>query len=119
MNEERLEILRTIESGKISAEEGAKLLSAVETAPGSESSGRKAKFLRIKVYDTQSGKSQVNINLPIRLLDFAVKFIPKNLEATKGIDVAGLIEAAKAGAVGKIIDVTDEEKNQHVEVCIE
>ncbi|MHB8757722.1 MAG: SHOCT-like domain-containing protein, partial [Bacillota bacterium] len=77
------------------------------------------KFLRVKVYDTRTGKSQVNINMPLRLLDFAVKFIPKNTGATKDIDVAGLIEAAKSGAVGKIVDVTDEEKNQHVEVCIE
>lgn len=91
----------------------------MQTAQVTESSAQKAKYLRIKVYDTRTGKSQVNVNLPLRLLDFAVKFIPKNLEATKGIDVAGLIEAVKAGAVGQLVDVIDEEKNQHVEVCIE
>ena len=80
---------------------------------------KEAKYLRVKVYDTRTGKSQVNVNMPLRLLNFAVRFIPKNLEATKGIDVAGLIEAIKDGAVCKIVDIIDEEKNQHVEVCVE
>ncbi|HEY3316621.1 MAG TPA: hypothetical protein VGL40_15260 [Bacillota bacterium] len=119
MNEERLQILKMIESGKITAEEGAKLLTAVETGQGEEQTPHSAKFLKVKVYDTRSGKAKVNVNLPLNLLDIAVRFIPKDHEYTKGLDMVGLVEAIRGGAVGKIVEVDDEEEHQHVEVYVE
>ncbi len=119
MNEERLQILKMIESGKISAEEGAKLLSAVETTQVAETTARQAHFLRVKVYDTRSGRATVNVNLPLSLLDVALKFVPKDTEYLKGLDVEALVAAIKSGAHGKIVDITSDEESQHVEVYIE
>lgn len=122
MNEERLQILKMIESGKISAEEGAKLLSAVETTQAAETVGKQAHFLRVKIYETKSGRATVNVNLPLSLIDVALKFVPKDAEfmkGVKGIDIDEVVAAIKAGAQGKIVDIVDEGEGQHVEVWVD
>ncbi len=119
MNEERLQILKMIESGKISAEEGAKLLSAVETTQVAEATGREAHFLRIKVYETKSGRATVNVNLPLSLIDVALRFVPKNADYLKGVNVDELVAAIKSGAQGKIVDINDEESGDHVEIYVD
>ena len=119
MNEDRLQILKMIESGKISAEEGAKLLSAVEATQAAETPARPAQFLRVKVYDTRSGRATVNVNLPLSLLEVALKFAPKNIEQLKGVDLGEIVQAIKTGASGKIVDITDDDEGQHVEIYVE
>ncbi len=121
--EERMKILKMINEGKITAEEGSKLL---KTLGGSEKSKRVKKqigssqWLRVKVTDMAKGKTKVNINLPLKLLDaglnIASQFAPdmedeQMMEAVK--------EALSANLQGKIVDVIDEEDQEHVEVFIE
>jgi len=71
--EERLKILKMIDEGKISAEEGARLLSALagsqktgNRAPVRSSAGA-ARWLRVRVTDTFTGKTKATVNLPIGL----------------------------------------------------
>lgn len=120
--EERLKILKMIDEGKISAEEGAKLLSALA---GSQKTGSRApirntggaaRWLRVRVTDTFTGKTKATVNLPMRLVDAGL-----NIASQYAPDVAfdELIEAINAGAEGKIIDVIDEEDGEHVEIFIE
>lgn len=121
--EERMKILKMINEGKITAEEGSKLL---KTLGGSEKSKRVKKqigssqWLRVRVTDMAKGKTKVNINLPLKLLDaglnIASQFAPdmedeQMMEAVK--------EALSANLQGKIVDVIDEEDQEHVEVFIE
>ncbi|MHB0884457.1 MAG: SHOCT-like domain-containing protein [Bacillota bacterium] len=122
MSEERLQILKMIESGKISAEEGAKLLSAVETTQAAEATGKPAHFLRVKVYEIKSGRATVNVNLPLSLLDVALKFVPKDAEfmkGMKGVNLDELVAAIKSGVQGKVVDIVDEEEGHHVEVYVD
>ncbi|MEJ2707720.1 MAG: hypothetical protein P8074_08925 [Anaerolineales bacterium] len=121
-SEERVKILKMIEEGKITAEEGAKLLSALsesrkgERKPPLRKSGGGARWLRVRVTDMVTGKSKATVNLPIGLVDaglnIASQYVP-------GIAFSELIEAIDAGAEGKIIDVMDEEDGEHVEIFIE
>ena len=57
--EERMRILKMIDEGKVSAEEGAKLLSALANAnrPPSGLGASSAKWLRVRVTDVASGRS--------------------------------------------------------------
>jgi hypothetical protein len=120
--EERLKILKMIDEGKISAEEGAKLLVALgdsrKTQERSQvrSTGSAARWLRVRVTDTITGKTKATVNLPMRLVDAGL-----NIASQYAPDVAfdELIEAINAGAEGKIIDVIDEEDGEHVEIFIE
>jgi len=121
-DEERLHILKMIEEGKITAEEGSKLLTALtdsqansgktKTRPSS-TSGR---TLRVRVTDMLTGKPKATVNLPLGLVDAGL-----NIASNYAPDVAfdGLIESIKAGADGKLIDVIDEEDGEHVEIFID
>lgn len=124
--EERMQILKMIESRQITAEEGAKLLSALGETDRAESKGPQpspstsGKWFRVRVTDLKSGKRKVNVNIPLGLVDVGMKmgakFAPAGLE---GLDMQQIIAAIKTGGEGKIVDVEDEEDGEHVEVFIE
>ena len=61
--EERMKILKMIEEGKVSMEEGAKLLSALSNAnrPSGGVSASSAKWLRVRVTDVASGRSKATV----------------------------------------------------------
>lgn len=125
--EERMKILKLIEEGKISAEEGAKLLSAlndsrkgVPTPPRPPSiGGRGASMLRIRVTDTRSGRSKASVQIPLALVDAGLKIGAHFAPEVQGVDMSNVIEALRMGVTGKIIDVTDDEDGEHVEIFVE
>ena len=122
-NEERLKILKMIDEGKITAEEGAKLLAALSesrkaarkpslkpTRPGG------ARWLRVRVTDSGTGKPKATVNLPLGLVDAGLNIAS---QYAPGVAFDELVEAINAGAEGKIIDVFDEEDGEHIEIFIE
>lgn len=123
MENERLQILKMVQDGKITAEEAGKLLTAVDE-PTSTSINGEAKWLRVKVLDLRTGKAKVNVNLPIALLEvglsIGMKFVPEDvLGGAKGIDFKQIIDAIRNGAMGKLVEVEDEDEGIRVEVVVE
>ena len=125
--EERLRILKMIEEGKISADVGAKLIAALTTSreqerkSASTSSGPigKAKSLRIRVSNTRTGRQQVNVTLPIGLVDIGLQIGSRFTPQLQGIRVNQILQSIKDGATGKLIDVTEANDGNHVEVFVE
>ncbi len=123
--EERMKILKMIEEGKISAEEGAKLLSALTESRKSASGAQAgtgtgdARWLRIRVTDTSTGKAKVNVNIPIGLVNVGLKLGARFSPDVDEEQMEALAEALKSGLSGKIIDVTDEDDGEHVEIFVE
>ena len=120
--EERMQILKMIEEGKISPEEGARLLSALgrEKKPsGPSPSGSNARWFRVRVTDTETGRSKVNVNIPMGLVNVGVKMGARFIPEDAGIDIEELFEQIRSGAHGKIVEVTDEQSGEHVEIFIE
>jgi hypothetical protein len=112
-----------IDEGKITAEEGAKLLGTLsesrKTAPRkpmSQPLAGGARWLKVRVTDMVTGKAKATVNLPLGLVDAGL-----NIASKYAPDVAfdELVEAINAGAEGKVIDVYDEEDGEHVEIFIE
>ncbi len=118
--EERLRILELVNSGKISAEQGAKLLAALTPPEADVPTGPPARNLRIRVTDSYSGKQQVNVNLPISLLNFALRFVPNvaGIDASK-FDIERVQQAISHNARGRIIDAMDEAEGSRVEIFVE
>ncbi len=121
--EERMKILKMIEEGKLSAEEGTKLLAALSErrpsasrAPGMPGG---AKWLRIRVTDTRSGRSKASVQIPLALVDAGLKIGAHFAPQVEGVDMSNVMEALRSGVTGKIIDVTDEEDGEHVEIYVE
>lgn len=121
-NEERMKILKMIDEGKITAEEGAKLLGTLSESRKSTARkspnlrGQGARWLRVRVTDMVTGKAKATVNLPIGLVDAGLNIAS---QYAPGVAFDELIEAINAGAQGKIIDVLDEEDGEHVEIYIE
>jgi hypothetical protein len=119
--EERMKILKMIEEGKVSAEEGTKLLSALSNANrpvgGLAASG--AKWLRVRVTDVASGRSKATVQIPISLMEAGMKIGAHFAPEIDGVNMDQLMEALRTGTTGKIIDVVDDEDGEHVEIFVE
>jgi hypothetical protein len=119
--EERLKILKMIEEGKVSAEEGAKLLAALTSGnrPTGGITASGAKWLRVRVTDVNSGRSKATVQIPLTLMEAGMKIGAHFAPEIDGVNMDQLMVALRSGMTGKIIDVTDDEDGEHVEIFVE
>jgi len=122
--EERMKILRMIRDGKITAEEGAKLLAALSASRKStpRTSARpsgKGHWFRVRVTDMITGKTKTSVNIPIGLVEWGLQIGAQFSPDVANLDKDSLMEMLKAGVEGKILDVVDEEDGEHIEIYIE
>jgi hypothetical protein len=122
--EERMQILKMIEDGKITAEEGARLLQALagksdKRRAAGGFSGDEPRWLRVRVTDLDSGKNKVNMNIPMGLVNVGLKMGLRFAPNKEDLNYEEIIEAIRGGAQGKIVDVVDEEDGERVEIFIE
>jgi hypothetical protein len=122
--EERMQILKMIEEGKITAGEGTDLLRALdqegekrrsEPAKGASS----PRWFRVRVTDIRSGKSKVSVNIPMGLVNAGIKMGARFAPDLEGVDFDELTEMINSGAQGKIMDVVDNEEGERVEIFVE
>jgi hypothetical protein len=123
-SEERMKILKMIEDGKLSAEEGTKLLAAlsdrrVPTPPRPPGMPGGPRWLRIRVTDVNTGRSKASVQIPLALVDAGMKIGAHFAPEVEGVNMSNVMDAVRSGMVGKIIDVTDEEDGEHVEIYVE
>jgi hypothetical protein len=123
-SEERMKILKMIEEGKLSAEEGTKLLAALSerrgpTPPRAPGMPGAPRWLRIRVTDIRSGRSKASVQIPLALVDAGMKIGAHFAPEVEGVDMMNVMDAVRSGVTGKIIDVTDEEDGEHVEIYVE
>ena len=120
--EERIQILRMIENGQISAEEGAELLTALEQASTKEQpedSESRPRWFRVRVTDMRTGKSKVNVNIPMGLVNVGMRMGAKFAPDMTNVSIDEIMQAVEKGTHGKIIDVEDQEDGEHVEIYVE
>lgn len=126
-SEERMKILKMIEDGKLSAEEGTKLLAALSEKrvpgpprpPGPPGMPGGPRWLRIRVTDVRTGRSKASVQIPLALVDAGMKIGAHFAPEVEGVDMSNVMDAVRTGMTGKIIDVTDEEDGEHVEIYVE
>ncbi|HHW09473.1 MAG TPA: hypothetical protein GXX29_05820 [Firmicutes bacterium] len=107
MKDEKLQILRMLEEGKINADEAFQLLSTLEEKKVVPAPAKTTKFLRIVVNEGESG-TKVNVNIPISLIKIAQRFIPKKvLEEHPEINLDEILMEIEKGAEGKLVEVRD------------
>lgn len=128
-SEERLKVLKMVQEGKITPEMAAELLKALDASakkPAQEDPanavfpGRDGgKFFRVRVTDTDSGRTRVNVRLPLGMVNAGVRMGMRFSPEVEGLDAAKLAEALARGETGQIMDIYDDEDGEHVEVYIE
>ena len=119
-NEERMQILKMLEAGQITAEETAKLLEAVDASTrGEPERGGQANWFRVRVTDVRTGRSKVNVNIPLSLVNLGLKIGARFAPDIEDLDLEEVIEAIRSGVQGRIVDVEDEEEGERVEIFVE
>ncbi len=123
--EERMQILKMIEEGKISAKEGAELIRAIDHNKQDERTEplrgtTPARWFRVRVTDMMSGRNKVNVNIPMGLVNVGIKmgarFIPDSVD---NVEYQEVMDAIRSGRQGKIFDYTNEEDGERVEIFVE
>jgi hypothetical protein len=126
-SEERLKILKMVQEGKISAEEGINLMDALRdsTRPGEKKStesksGRKtARWFRVRVTDQVTGKIKVDIRLPVNVVKAGSKLGARFSPEMSGLDMNQVMQHVDSGTTGRIFDLTHDSDQELVEVFIE
>jgi hypothetical protein len=124
---ERLQILKMVEQGKISAEDGSRLLEALnvgerrrsQISPPPGAATGAGRWLRVRVTDARTGRNKVNVTIPMGLVDVGLKMGARFAPEMEGFDLAQLSELVKSGATGKLVEVQDQEDGELVEIFIE
>lgn len=136
-SQERMRVLEMLQEGKLTAEAAAQLLEAMgegdaaasqavespesvwSTAQVGLAEGKKATWLRVRVTDTNSGRTRVNVRVPLALVNLGIKMGSRFAPEIEGLDMAALLQAVQAGETGPFVDVVDHEDGEHVEVFLE
>jgi len=131
MSDERKKILEMVAQGKITPEEADRLLGALKDSEA------RARFFRVRVYNKGSDKPKVKVDIPVGVLKLASKMgtifkgvMPDGFT----VNVSGkemklddfdpeiidkVVSEIAEGGRFVLAQVTDEEKNEYVEVYIE
>ncbi len=116
--EERLKILDMIREGKLKADEGARLLQALQQSAKRAEKLRDPRWLRVRVIDLQTERLKVNVNLPMSVVNVGLKlgarFVPD-----ADVDFAAVLQAIREGQVGKVLELINHEEGERIEVWVE
>ena len=115
-----MKILDMVREGKVSAEEGARLLQALQT--GAKKGGpsmRDPRWLRVRVTDLKTQRAKVSVNIPMSLVNVGIKMGARFAPVNANFNYAEVMEAIKGGATGKIVDIEDENESERVEIWVE
>ncbi len=125
-NEERLKVLKMIQEGKLTPDEGMELLDMLDEQTGAASSAKTestpmtgGRFMRIRVTDLNTNKVRANIRLPLSLVKAGVKMGTRFSTDLHGFDVEQFEAFINAGEIGHMLDLEDVNNNSHVEIYIE
>lgn len=119
-SEERLRILRMVADGRITVEEGARLLEALTPeAPETPLPPSPPRWLRVRVTELGSGRDRVNINIPIGLVEVGLRMGARFLDENAGVDPAALTQAIQSGRRGKLFEVENPAEGERVEIFLE
>lgn len=125
--DEQIRILKMIERGEINAEDGARLLEALDAAdrrrapatPPAGSVAGSGRNLRVRVTDTRTGRNKVDVTIPIGLVDVGLRMGARFAPEMEGIDLNQVAALIKQGATGQLVKIEDAADNEVIEIFVE
>lgn len=134
MLEERTRILELLRDGKITVDEAEELLDALGPAgergdafgparpPGTPPppGATRPRRLCIRITDLRTGRVKTNIRLPARGWALLSKLTRTKLgRRMSGLALQDIQRAAREGATGHIVDITNDDRGERVEIFFE
>ena len=121
ISEERLRILKLIESGQVSAEEGSQLIEAL-AANQERDRPRGAvqpRVLRVRVTDVSSRRQKINVTIPVSLVGIGLKLGAKLVRRMESANADQIMRAIEGGSLGRIFEMQDLDEGERVEIFVE
>ena len=128
MREERARILELLQQGTITVDEAEQLLDALGRAGEPREAfgetpsfgGSPSRRLCVRVTDVRSGKVKINVRLPAGAWAMITKLTRTKLgRRMGGLTLHEIQRAARSGSTGHIVDVTNDERGERVEIFLE
>jgi hypothetical protein len=111
-----------VSENQIDAQEAARLLGALNDSPESgdaPASRRSARWFRVRVTNLETGRTKVNVNLPLSLVKVGLRIGAHFAPEVEELDWDQLMDAIQEGANGKLVEVEDMEDGERVEVFVD
>jgi hypothetical protein len=77
------------------------------------------RWFRVRVTDVNTGRNKVNINIPMGLVNVGIKMGARFAPEIEGQQLENILDAVRSGQLGKVMDITDEEDGERVEIFVE
>jgi hypothetical protein len=117
--EERMRILRMIENGQLTAEEGARLLGAMDDTARPPRPVQ-SQWVHVRVTDLRNNRQKVNVNIPVGLIGIGLKLGARfALRNGESVNMEQVLESIRNGARGKLVDIEDLEEGERLELIVE
>ena len=120
-HDERLRILKMIENKQISAEEGSRLLEALEADPLRSRTpiASRSRSLRVQVTDLATRRQKISVTIPVSLVGIGLKLGARLFPRTTDSVADDVRRAVETGELGRVFDIQDLEENERIEIFIE
>jgi len=119
-NVNRIEILKMVESGQLSAAEAAaKLSPPPKPALKLTTPTGQPRWFRVRVFNLDTRQPKVTVNLPMSWVQVGLSIGSRFAPEVDGLDWQEIASALNDETLGKIVEVEDLEKRERVEVYVE
>lgn len=116
-------VLQMVANGRLTAEEAAPLIAALQDRGGSprtasataEEQAERGQARQVRVEVKERGRNVVNVRVPVALGQAAIGYVP----GISASDAERIKEALSLGLIGQILEVTDDEGDGSVRIVLE
>jgi hypothetical protein len=121
ISEERLRILKMIESGQVSAEQGGQLIEALGDRQERERprATPQPRILRVRVTDLNTRRQKINVTIPVSLVGIGLKLGARLARRMESANADEIMRAIEGGSTGRIFEVQDLDEGERVEIFVE
>ncbi len=117
--DERIRILRLVESGNVTAEEAARLLDSLQVKQEHTDERNRNRIVRVRVTNLANNRQKANVTVPVSLIDVGLRLATRLVPQIRGSALEDLLHAIENGTTGRLLDLQDLEEGERIEIYAE
>ncbi|TME01097.1 MAG: hypothetical protein E6I80_23880 [Chloroflexi bacterium] len=117
--DERIRILRLVESGNVTAEEAARLLDSLQVKQEHTDERKRNRIVRVRVTNLANNRQKANVTVPVSLIDVGLRLATRLVPQIRGSALEDLLHAIENGTTGRLLDLQDLEEGERIEIYAE
>ena len=117
--DERIRILRLVESGNVTAEEAVRLLDSLQVKQEHTDERKRNRIVRVRVTNLANNRQKANVIVPVSLIDVGLRLATRLVPQIRGSALEDLLHAIENGTTGRLLDLQDLEEGERIEIYAE